>query len=287
MLPLFATFNHSDTGFSKFRIRTNDYEVGTSKYWGIKDVTVSISKCHATCTTCYGPNSTNCNTCSGAHMIAINGTCVCDRANGYYLNNSACMYECPTSPMKYMDDLSRSCVFNGSCSFPNLYGMPPTGKCVQACPDHLSTKYFASDVNWLCVTDCTTVGQWSFEGANNSCYFICPNNYVAALTGKCETKCPDGSYRLIENNTTNPKCSLTCTTGYSFAGDNICVAACPVGYFVSGSACVQICPTGFFGNTLDWACTNACPTGYFGLNGTWMCVSSKVFFEYRLPQFTV
>jgi hypothetical protein len=171
-------------------------------------------------------------------MIAINGTCVCDTTNGWYWQNTACVNPCQNSPQLFRDPLTMTCVVSTSCTFPNSFGSPPTGFCVQYCPNISGTAYYAYSGTMMCVTNCLTYGQYKFNGANNSCYSVCPNNYVAALTGDCVTTCPAGSYRLIENNSTNPKCALTCTTGYAFSGDNTCVSVCPVGYFNNLGACV-------------------------------------------------
>jgi proprotein convertase subtilisin/kexin type 5 len=230
---------------------------------------VTISTCHSACTTCTGPKSTDCSSCATANMVSVNGTCVCDSANGWYWQSTACVKPCQTSPQLYGDPLTYTCVQPTSCSFPNTFGSP-SGLCVQYCPNVSGTAYYAYAGTMVCVTDCyTTYGQYKFNGANNSCYAVCPNNYVAALTGECLTKCPTSSYRLIENNATNPKCSLTCTTGYKFDGDNTCVSICPVGYFISSGACVKTCPAGKYGDvvnnsgTLNGSCVTNCSNNYY------------------------
>lgn len=42
-------------------------------YWGLKDLVITILKCHSSCGRCSGPSSTECLTCASATKEVING----------------------------------------------------------------------------------------------------------------------------------------------------------------------------------------------------------------------
>jgi len=67
------------------------------QWWGIKELIISAKLCHSYCSTCYGPNNSNCLSC----------------ASSYYLQGNVCLQTCDNS----------------------LYTLPAKNLCVSVCPE--------------------------------------------------------------------------------------------------------------------------------------------------------
>lgn len=107
-------------------------------YWGIKDAVFTVLKCHTACSTCSGPSSDQCTSCSDPAKILLNGTCVCNTNANYFYTlgaplTSSCQSGCPTcfyttgnnsNWCYYRDYVKRACVNppTNNCSAPYPYG---------------------------------------------------------------------------------------------------------------------------------------------------------------------
>ena len=103
----------------------------------------------------------------------LNGDCVCDIVNGWYLSGSTCTQTCPGGTWK--DNTTRSCA--SSCVFPLMFYY--NGMCYEKCPSASPYRRWSDN---YCVAECfnsaitdNTLNLYKFDGADKSCYNICPN----------------------------------------------------------------------------------------------------------------
>ncbi len=104
----------------------------------------------------------------------MNGDCVCDIANGWYLNSGACTQTCP--PGTWKDNTTLSCA--SSCNFPLMFYY--NGMCYEKCP---AAAPYRRWTDYNCVADCfdpsimdNTLNLYKFDGVDKSCYNTCPNS---------------------------------------------------------------------------------------------------------------
>jgi len=98
----------------------------TLKSWGIKDLLIVVSKCDASCLTCFGSLATNCMSCQ----------------SGLYLQGSICILNCP------------------------FYTMPATGTCITSCPAYYYINTYNNfcepcPINCPTCLNSTTCVDWS------------------------------------------------------------------------------------------------------------------------------
>jgi hypothetical protein len=94
--------------------------------WGIRDIQLLVNLCHISCSTCFGQNSNNCNSC-------VSG----------FLNDNSCVSSCPSGKYPYLKvcevchSACKEC--NGPLTDDCLKCKAGTyllqGKCLTTCPD--------------------------------------------------------------------------------------------------------------------------------------------------------
>ena len=84
----------------------------------MKEVVIQLLRCDSTCATCSGPTADDCETCSGANEVVINGECECDVDNDYYNSTSGCTQTCPGGT--YKNPVQRICT-SDCTDFPYLF----------------------------------------------------------------------------------------------------------------------------------------------------------------------
>lgn len=209
-------------------------------YWGVQSAYFTVLACHSDCSTCSGPGSNQCNSCSDSMKRVVNGSCICNvNSNYYYVNGSTttCQTGCAycnssTNPNScfYRDTLTARCAYPPlqNCSAPYLYGDNYQinnyyGTCVQNCGNNM----YAIPSLMKCTSACSTFGLYNYKGAVVlgtsmwTCVSSCPSGLMLDLTtSSCVNQCPYYSgnttryFLLLENRATNPLCSSICTTGY-------------------------------------------------------------------------
>lgn len=240
---------------------------GQNYYWGLKDVAIRKLNCFGNCTTCYGPEHDNCDSCTGTGVVLQDNKCVCNTGGGYFkrLSTSACSTSCEAN--RYRSPETGYCMAV-PCPHPNKWGAPTTGNCVALCP----ASYYAEDSNWLCVNNCYSgYGHYAMP-EDQRCYPVCPNGWFGySGNGQCVEKCPAtwyGSGTVCVQNCPSPT--------YADASSNLCLGTCSAGYFKDTSVaaspvCLQLCPSSYFGDPTTFTCGTGCSAPYYADSVTRLC----------------
>lgn len=236
--------------------------------------------CEGTCTTCSGPLSTNCLTCSGARYFN-SGSCLLTCPNGkygatsdntckgcntncltcqtpdaptyclscdipLYLKSNACVANCASN--EYKDDSDRKC-------------KPCEGTCT-TCSQGLSTNCLSCTLplyhstgsgDGSCVATCS-VGRYAHD-ATKICQTVCPISQMGRdETRKCANSCFSTNQYMDSVDRVCKNCEGTCTT-CSGPLSTQCLTCSGVRYLNSGS-CLLTCPNGKYGATIDNTCKN-------------------------------
>ena len=150
--------------------------INKTVYWGLTGIFITVLECDSACSYCYGPLSTNCYGCATVGYIAVNGVCICDVDNNYYMwANGQCNLGCPTGAGWFRDNVTRACVqppLVSNCTAPYRFGdsmgLVGYGLCTAAC----ASGYFASAIVMKCTQNCYTDsnGQYSYNfGSSGTC----------------------------------------------------------------------------------------------------------------------
>ena len=111
-----------------------DSASGTNYHWGIHGVVITGLPCHSDCSTCTGPEATDCLTCSSGSKSLKDGICQCASGSNYWIppGTTNCGGGCPSG--YYKDSETVSCVAppsnTANCTAPDRFGDPSTGTCV-------------------------------------------------------------------------------------------------------------------------------------------------------------
>lgn len=253
----YASYDHHDVADFTFT-HTSDslnlkvYSAALGMHWAIKDVMIHAILCDSTCNSCSGPSSSEClGSCTQSNKVAVDGVCVCDSANGYYLKGGACVTDCGTM---IRNDLTYECV--SACSFPNYFIETSSNgsyrSCVVNCNSTQYKKVSLTNSSYMtCVTDCfetnqtdITQNQFNFQGYEKVCYNQCPaGTFGDPVSHNCLEECP------TYNSST--------THGY-FSSGHYCYENCPTGWaYVPQRACLTSCPSGYYKNYLMKGGTNS------------------------------
>ncbi|CAG9336280.1 unnamed protein product [Blepharisma stoltei] len=237
-----------------------------SDYFLYSDLT--CLRCHFTCASCLGPQSTDCTSCASGYLQSDN-SCVTScpsgtqKVNGVCVNTGSCQSPCATC--------STSSTFCLSCvsSYPVLYR--ERGNCVAEetlTDDNCPTGYY-EDSNKICQKcDNNCLDCFSASTHCNSCPTIYGETYLNKLDYTCVSKCPDLISVVDSTNKLCLPCDASCQT-CSGISSNSCLS-CPTSgtkYFTSDSQCVSACssPTHHYYNTTSsiYQCISSCPSNYY------------------------
>ncbi|XP_065188629.1 proprotein convertase subtilisin/kexin type 5-like [Sycon ciliatum] len=204
------------------------------------DVTI-CQACDTGCASCTA-TSTNCLECPFGRFRKPTGTngsiCVATCGNGFYGNTVSkrclpCDQSCKTCANGGNNNVCTSCA-----SQQYLIGT----WCVTDCPSHMC----GNTLTGMCTLNCETCGdgQWSNTCTSckdskllsgTSCVQACPPPTLA-LNGRCVTKCQDGYYPDIQEQTCR-KCTSNCTLCTSQAQ----CTRCALPYLEENGQCVVQC----------------------------------------------
>ncbi|EGR30395.1 hypothetical protein IMG5_133130, partial [Ichthyophthirius multifiliis] len=180
----------------------------------MRDFVFSVYYCLNGCSSCI--NAISCTNC----------------IQGYYLDNSICVQNCPIG--KYKNDINRNCTSQNV-------------SCIQECP----IGKFKNDSDRTCTlcnnscSSCTSLNQC--QSCNQGFYL---DNSV------CVQECSVGKFKNNSDRTCT-SCDNSCSSCTSL---NIC-QSCNQGFYLDNTICVQECPIGKFKNNLNNTCTlcdNSC-----------------------------
>lgn len=201
--------------------------------------------CDATCSSCSGPSSSECTSCSQGRFLFQNGLCLLHCPEGHYpepINktctpcSSSCKQCNPLDPNKCTSCPSGNFLFHHEC----LSG--------SQCPEGT----YANTTTQTCkncpvgCTSCTSESDLQCLG--------CSRGFVL-YKAKCLMRCPEGTFPLHSNSCV--PCDSTCQTCF---GDrsNQCLS-CKSPRLRLGSSCLADCPNGTFHSQVTRTC-EACHT---------------------------
>lgn len=229
---------------------------------GFYTQSINCLRCDASCATCNGPSSQNCQTCNPSYhqirdlsMNLIDCRLGCSPANTFYdpvaFNCKACNSSCSTC-----DNIS-------TCS------ACPTGKvihnsqCLDVCPDGYSSVDGETCV--VCAdTNCTKC-----QSTNPNNCISCGPGWVSRL-GACTDECPEKKVLVHQESLCRPCmdgcrfCSIPIATAYSLGA--LTCTKCLDGLILINGQCQTNCPNGtqkVIGNDgsiscLEITCTRLC-----------------------------
>lgn len=206
-------------------------------YFYSEDLDVCVV-CAAQCSTCFGPSSSNCTSCTEGYLL-FGTTCehTTECPESFYQLNNTC-YQCTSNCLTCKDSKNcTSCIsnysyINNSCIDCTINDCPCSSNCVKCsnglCLQCTLDKYLR---NSLCVDYC----EPSEYLINNTCYCSvlcksCPNELCV--------DCIDNYFLL--NGTCEP-CSPNCEKCNSFESCEICQA----NYSLYNSKCIEKCPENY------------------------------------------
>lgn len=207
------------------------------------------STCSPACTTCFGPNPTDCLRCASPRFN-LNGTCVgydangaCDTSSsslaGIYIadNTQGRCDACPSGALdcgipNFSVASTRNQLVSTSCHEGYVL---QSGSCILACSNGTFLPSEATpSINGTCqscdLTVCATcVGSATWCSS-------CQNGLYADLSGKCVLTCPSGTFadngRCVSCPPEMITCSsannaLSCASGWPILRNGRCEAVCP------------------------------------------------------------
>ncbi|KAG8187463.1 hypothetical protein JTE90_009532 [Oedothorax gibbosus] len=194
--------------------------------------------CHADCETCFGPDETECTSCTGS-LYLKNGACIPHCSNGYFQENGIC-YAChPSCATCSGFDLDQcyTCPFGRTLKH---------GKCVTSCDEgkYMNSESVCTDCHFSCA-DCKLN---STESEITQC-LKCKNTQHSILQDQCVSQCPPNfymdSYKICQE--CHPTCStcernlatscVSCRNGYFLTHLGTCQTDCHLGYCPSNGIC--------------------------------------------------
>ncbi|XP_062847903.1 proprotein convertase subtilisin/kexin type 5 [Trichomycterus rosablanca] len=207
-------------------------------------------QCHASCATCSGPLSDDCESCSVDAPKLYEGTCSEECPSGtYYLTTSMECQECHQTCASCVGPEPFQCsqCVKGLALDPNTMMCGVTGS--SDCPPRtfLHANQFTCQA---CHRNCQ-----SCEGPGPAdCQTCALPRYLH--NSSCVTKCPAGTYSAHEEadgielgfcmpcdqvcatcSGSSPKDCLSCSPGYLHLLSHLCVTHCPTGYYNAGERC--------------------------------------------------
>jgi len=248
-------------------------------------------KCDPTCKYCTGSLNSQCSVCdSTLHKILVNGYCVCDYVNGYFMSGSTCTANCGSL---YGNPVTFTCT--ATCTFPYLFAYYNTGTTAWTCKINCPSGYYKYYGNYTCMSSCfdssvaVASNYYRFDGNDDACYQTCPTGtYGDPTTGYCVAVCPTFNSSTIDGYfSLNGYCYTACSaTTYAYNFTRSCVSSCPAGQYkntrvvggVTQNICEQRCSQVLGGqylygdNSTGW-CTNTCAAGTYGDIATFKCVT--------------
>ncbi|EAR95046.2 TNFR/NGFR cysteine-rich region family protein (macronuclear) [Tetrahymena thermophila SB210] len=204
------------------------------------------SSCNSNCTTCSGPASNSCLSCSGTlYLDSTANTCVSTCPNGYYANSQGNICSnCNSSCTTCSGPADNNCL---SCSG-KLYFNSALKNCVSTCP----SGTYSNSIGNIC-SPCNPQCATCSGGNSNNCLSCQGSLFFNSQSNSCVSPCPDGYYANSTGNlcsTCDPKCK-TCS-GNTL---NNCLS-CSGSLYLYGNTCVADCPSGKYQNTNNNTCSS-------------------------------
>ncbi|KAL4493947.1 hypothetical protein ABPG72_021964 [Tetrahymena utriculariae] len=206
------------------------------------------SPCDPTCTTCNGPTSSQCLTCTLPKYFQLtSGQCVNNcNTNQYQDNSSVTCQNCNSNCASCSGGAQNNCL---SCSG-SLFLDLNTNTCVSNCP----LSYYKNTTNNQC-SKCNSSCATCNGGSIYNCLSCNIPLYFEPLTNTCVSSCLSGQYKDTLTDTCL-KCDSTCST-CSIGGANGCSSCVlPLYYQASSSSCVQSCQTKQYQDNLTATCSS-------------------------------
>ncbi|EGR34389.1 hypothetical protein IMG5_013570 [Ichthyophthirius multifiliis] len=213
-----------------------------------------------TCTLCD-------NSCTQCTSLSICQSC----NQGFYLNNSICVQECPVGKFKNNSDRTCtscdsscfSCTSLSLCQSCNQGFYLENVSCIQECP----IGKFKNNPDRTCIqcdTSCSSCTSTTLCQSCNQGFYL--DNSI------CIQECPIGKFKNDLNRTCT-SCDSSCS---SCTGLSIC-QSCNKLFYLDNSFCVKQCPIGKFKNDSDKTCT-LCDVSCSSCTSTTLCQSCNLNF---------
>ncbi|KAL4490436.1 hypothetical protein ABPG72_002646 [Tetrahymena utriculariae] len=228
----------------------------SNQYKNIQNQT--CSPCNFSCSTCKGPDSTDCLSCSGAlYLDQPRGICSNQCPDKQYKNiqNNKCE-QCNPTCASCNGPSSSECA---SCDLPRFY-QASTKQCVTDC---LSNQF--KDTQQKRCRNCDPTCATCSDAYSNNCTSCQGQLYLDTAEYKCSSTCP---LRFFKN-TSNNQCSKCDNSCYSCDGSqpNNCLSCeLPRYYQVAQRQCVTQCNSNQYKNQQSFQCLN-CDTSCASCSG--------------------
>ena len=196
------------------------------------------SKCHESCSTCFGATKYNCLRCRGVKFRDPHSKlCSLDcPQNGYYYGfNSTLCERCPSE--------CAQCINLSTCSrcVPGLFLHEK--KCIPHCPQGFYARN-ATKTCTPCDKACVTCA-----GSSTSCTKCAPSKIL--FKNQCVDKCPSGMFLSKEFNRCLP-CDDSCSTCVG-AGRSRCTS-CKAELVLFQAQCRSTCPSRYYHHSESHSC---------------------------------
>ncbi|EAS06674.2 zinc finger lsd1 subclass family protein (macronuclear) [Tetrahymena thermophila SB210] len=230
------------------------------------------SSCDPSCTTCAGPSSTDCLSCSG-DLFLFQNQCIQNCPDQYYNNvqNNQCM---PCDPTCYTcnGSASNNCL---SCSQKTFLD-PNSNKCVSQC----SLNYYPDENSNQC-RPCYTTCQ-ECNGPSESDCLTCKQGLVFQ-DNQCIKKCKDSYYENL--NHICQKCDSSCQT-CTGPSESECTS-CPSNLLFFKNYCLSECPIGYysFKKNQNFQCFECAKYCQLGCSGPFKMDCDQIKYKYQIILF--
>uniref|UniRef100_A0AAV2MQD7 P/Homo B domain-containing protein n=1 Tax=Knipowitschia caucasica TaxID=637954 RepID=A0AAV2MQD7_KNICA len=222
-----------DTCASGFSLSGGECLPSTQKYCADGFYSQSLGSCRpcsSSCSSCSGPNRTDCLSCSPGQFLTPQQTCMSRCPSGTFSNSTSgrceeCHRGCMVCehPMQCLSCHHGLMLQEGVCVDHCLRGFPQAGVCVP------------------CLPQCS-----SCQGNSSTC-LSCEPPYLHSLDHTCRERCAEGSY------STGRECEA-CPPDCSQCDHHGLCTKCAQFYFLHQDGCVDDCPSGFFVDSQDHEC---------------------------------